>query len=197
MAQVTFVVATYRRADALRSTLRSVCGQTHGDWTALVVGDACGDETAEAVRSLKDPRIRYYNLPERFGEQSGPNSAGLHMAKGDHVVFLNHDDLLLPDHLARMLEHDADVCFGRFATATRIEKGEPVFTETGPRATHLSALFGSSPWAFDPSSFWLVRTAYAKAVGPWRRAAEVWRTPLRGACAVASGSPGRSPGCAS
>lgn len=188
MPHVTFVIATYRRTEALRSTVRSVLRQTHGDWTALVVGDRCGDETEGALRKFKDPRIRYYNLPERFGEQSGPNSAGLHLASGDFVAFLNHDDLLLQDHLTHTLERiaaeTADFCFGRFAVATRLREAPggalmPVFTDVGPRERDLGVLIRSDPWVFDPSSFWLIRTRYAKAVGRWRGAREVWRTPLR------------------
>jgi hypothetical protein len=181
MARVTFVVATYRRTEALRSTLRSVLAQTHGDWTAIVVGDRCGDETADALRALRDPRVRYYNLPERFGEQSGPNSAGLALAGGDFVAFLNHDDLLLGDHLAHLAERlaDADFCFGLFANATRLEGSLPVFTSVGPRERDLGGMLLPNPWVFDPSSFWLIRLPYARRVGPWRRARDVWRTPLR------------------
>lgn len=186
MPRVTFVVATYRRTEALRSTIRSVLLQTHGDWTALVVGDRCGDETEGALRPFRDPRIRYYNLPERFGEQSGPNSAGLHLASGDFVAFLNHDDLLLQDHLAHLLERlaDADFCFGRFANASRLVEGSggavlPVFTDVGPRERDLAMLLRRNPWLFDPSSFLVIRTPYAKRVGPWRSARSLWRTPLR------------------
>lgn len=177
---VTLVVATYRRVEALRATIRSVLLQTHGDWTALVVGDRCGEETADALRAFRDPRIRYYDLTERFGEQSGPNSAGLHLASGDFVAFLNHDDLLLPDHLEHGIERlaGADLCFGRYATA-EVGEGAPVFTSLGPRGRDLGDLVIRHRGAFDPSSFWLVRAAYAKAVGPWRRAREVRGTPLR------------------
>jgi len=186
MGHVTFVIATYRRVEALRAAVRSLLRQEHGDWTALVVGDRCGDETADALRPFRDPRVRYYNLPERFGEQSGPNSAGLHLASGDFVAFLNHDDLLLPDHLVHTLERldveRGDLCFGRFANATRVvEEGGvllPVFTEVGPFTRDLAHLVRPNPRAFDPSSFWVVRMPLAKAVGPWRSARSLWRTPL-------------------
>jgi hypothetical protein len=186
--RVTFVIATYRRAEALRSTIRSVLLQTHGDWTALVIGDRCGDETADVLRPFKDPRIRYYNLPDRFGEQSGPNSAGLHLASGDFIAFLNHDDLLVQDHLAHMHERlgadAADFCFGRFANATRLRETPdrsvvPVFTDVGPHERDLGMLLRANPWLFDPSSFWVIRTPYAKTVGPWRSARSLRRTPLR------------------
>ena len=40
-------------------------------------------------------------------------------------------------------------------------------------------LVTADPLCFDPSSFWVIRTSYAKAVGPWRPAVSLWRTPLR------------------
>lgn len=186
--QVSLVIATHRRVDALSCTLRALLLQTHADWTALVIGDRCGEETAEAIRTLREPRIRYYNLPQRFGEQSGPNTAGLHLVEGDFVAFLNHDDLPLPDHLAHALDrlcaHDADFFIGRFANATQLERTHagtlvPVFTEIRPRHETLDVLATANPWFFDPSSFWVIRTSYARAVGAWRPAVRLWRTPLR------------------
>jgi hypothetical protein len=185
---VTFVIATYKRVDALRCTCRSLLLQAHTDWTALVIGDCCGDETAEMLRALREPRIRYYNLPRRFGEQSGPNTAGLHLAAGEFVSFLNHDDLLLQDHLvcalARLKAGDVDFYVGKFANATKLKVADtgvvvPVFTHVLPQGEDLSVLVTPDPWCFDPSSFWVIRTSYAKTVGAWRPANSLWRTPLR------------------
>ena len=185
---VTFVIATYKRVDALRCTLRTLLLQAHQDWTAVVIGDHCGEETAAVIRPFREPRIRYYNLPERFGEQSGPNNAGLHLVASDFVSFLNHDDLLLPDHLTRALAHlgarNADFYLGKFANATQLEAGDggavvPVFTDIHPAHEDLRAMVTADPWSFDPSSFWLIRTSYARAVGRWRPARTLYRTPLR------------------
>jgi glycosyltransferase involved in cell wall biosynthesis len=185
---ITFVIATYKRAEALRCTLQSVILQQYQDWTTLVIGDCCGDETADVIRSLGETRIKYYNFPERFGEQSGPNSFGLHLAKGDFISFLNHDDLLLSDHLDYALDQitarDADFHIGLCANATELnfeDNGSviPVFTTILPRYRDLSFLILSDPWIFDPSSFWLIRTSYARAVGPWKPSVSLWRTPLR------------------
>ena len=184
--QVTFIIATYRRVDALSCTLRALLLQTHEDWRAVVVGDHCGPETEHAIRAVGDARISYYNLPERFGEQSGPNNLGLRIANGDALAFLNHDDLLLPDHLEiglGALAH-AEFFIGCGADATQLQRApdgslSPVFTRRLPAHDDLAWLTLPSPYLFDPSSFWLVRTSYAKAVGDWRPAATLWRTPLR------------------
>ena len=86
---VSFVVATYLRPDALQAALRGVLLQDYEHWELIVVGDCCGPETAKAIADVGDPRIRYYNLPERYGEQGGPNTAGMHLAGGEYIVFLN------------------------------------------------------------------------------------------------------------
>lgn len=185
---VTFVIATYKRIEALRATLLSVVLQEYQDWSAIVVGDCCGEETAETIRSLGEPRISYYNFPKRFGEQSGPNSFGLHVATGDFLGFLNHDDLLLQDHLSYALEQvntgEADFFIGSCANATELEIAEnnrviPVFPKVLPQYADVSYSVLEDPWLFDPSSFWLVRTAYAKRVGAWKPARDLWRSPLR------------------
>ncbi len=185
---VTFVIATYKRVEALKCTLQSIQLQDLEDWTALVIGDCCGDETYETIRSFGEPRFRYYNLPERFGEQSGPNSVGLALATGDFISFLNHDDLLLRDHLAYSLDQmkvqRADFFIGESANATSLQRDEdgafvPVFTAILPAKKEMGCLIHPNQYIFDPSSFWLVRTPYAKTVGPWRRATDLWRTPLR------------------
>lgn len=182
------MIATHKRIDALRCTLQSVVLQRHHDWTALVIGDQCGPETGTMIRALGDPRIRYYNLPVRCGEQSGPNSFGLSLASGSYVSFLNHDDLLLRDHLTHGIERIAstgsDFFIGKFANATELRDDDdgrvaPVFTGTLPRTEDLTTMMIPEPWQFEPSSLWLVRTPYAKEVGSWKSARSIWRTPLR------------------
>lgn len=186
--RVTFIIATYRRIEALGCTLRSLQLQTHREWDAIVVGDCCGPETGDMIRTFADGRIRYYNFPERFGEQSGPNSFGLHLATGDYVCFLNHDDLLLADHLEHSLAgiaaagSDFYIALAANAAELTVDAGGatvPVFTSVLPLQRELTALVTPDQYSFDPSSFWLVRTAYARTVGPWRHSSRLWRTPLR------------------
>lgn len=185
---ITLVIATHKRVETLRCTLKSLILQQYQDWTALVIGDCCGDETAEMIRSLGESRIKYYNLTERFGEQSGPNSFGLQLAQGEFIAFLNHDDLLLRDHLdyslGQMMTQGSDFHIGLCANATRVNIEEngtviPEFTEILPKSRDLSNLILSNGVLFEPSSFWLIRTSYAKTIGAWKPSISLWRTPLR------------------
>ena len=73
---VSIITATYNRSNVLAYTLRSALRSTVADWEHLVIGDACTDDTALVVAGLGDARVRFHNLAENFGEQSGPNNAG-------------------------------------------------------------------------------------------------------------------------
>ena len=187
-AHVTCIIATYKRVDALKCTLQALQLQGHENWTALVIGDCCGDETADTIRDLSDARIKYYNFPTRYGEQSGPNSFGLHLAEGEYLSFLNHDDIMLSDHLASSLAcmhaQHSDFHIGKSANATKLayradETVVPVFTEVLPEYRNLYYLSLKDPWLFEPSSFYVISKAYANQVGDWHHSSKLWRPPLR------------------
>jgi hypothetical protein len=100
---VSVVMATYNRSNIIGYSIRSLLASTLQDWELIVVGDACTDDTEAVVAAFSDPRIRFVNLERNCGEQSGPNNAGVALARGRYLAFLNHDDLWLPGHLAALL----------------------------------------------------------------------------------------------
>jgi glycosyltransferase involved in cell wall biosynthesis len=145
--EITIVLSTYDRPDALQYTIESVQAQTIENWVLLVVGDACGPETEDVVAEFRDPRIKYVNLPERCGEQSGPNSVGLALADTDYIALLNHDDIWLPDHLEIGLDglkrSSADLFVSRaaFSIKTPLETDRLTFTEISPPRRRLEEAF--------------------------------------------------------
>src|SRR5690606_6891018 len=86
------VMATYNRSNLLPYVIETVRRQRWPHWELLIVGDGCTADTAEVIARLADPRVRFCNLEQPVGEQSGPNNAGCAAARGDYIAFLNHDD---------------------------------------------------------------------------------------------------------
>jgi len=101
--RITVVTATYNRSRHILATLRSVLGQSMGAFEYLVIGDACDDDTGAVVDSVGDARVRWVSLAQRSFSQSGPNAAGLKMARAPIVAYLGHDDIWAPDHLEAVL----------------------------------------------------------------------------------------------
>jgi glycosyltransferase involved in cell wall biosynthesis len=112
---VTVVTTTYNWPSVLRVAMESVLAQGFRDFEYLVVGDCCTDGTEALVASFKDPRIRWHNLAQNTGNQSGPNRVALEMARGRYIAYLNHDDIWFPNHLelltTAMQANEADILF--------------------------------------------------------------------------------------
>jgi hypothetical protein len=175
--RVTVVMATYNRSNVLRYALESVCAQTFTDWEAFVVGDACSDDTADVVSSIGDPRLHYLDLPVNSGDQSGPNSVGARLARGDYVAWLSQDDLWFPDHLERLLDVVSDSGVDGAIAAKYVvrELGQAGLADPD---TQIEITSESGPLRLTghrnhPASTWLFSSATLARVGDWRRAKTV------------------------
>ncbi len=184
---VTIVLATYNRPESLRVAIRSVLQQTLRNWRLIVVGDACDERTAAVVTAFADDRIAYVNLPSRCGEQAIPNSIGMALADTEYVALLNHDDVLLADHLevalACLHEKGAGLfvgaaAFARFSAAIGDGRRMPIFSEVTPGGRVLDDVFRLGPEAFEPCSTWVFKTGLRTSVGLWRPSVLLYRTPM-------------------
>jgi GalNAc5-diNAcBac-PP-undecaprenol beta-1,3-glucosyltransferase len=115
MTDATILIPTYRHAALLPYSVRSALAQEGASIELLVVGDGVEDDTRAALEPfLDDPRVRFFDLPK--GERSGElnRHTALAEATGRIVCYLSDDDLLLPSHVATMLEllEDADLAHG-------------------------------------------------------------------------------------
>lgn len=182
---VTVVVATYNRPDALAVALSSLLRQTMERWIAWVVGDCCDSRTEAVVQALADPRVRYVNLPQRCGDQSGPNSIGASLCRTPFLAFLNHDDFLLGDHLQRALavleQTGAEFYLGRSYQVIGFrgdgESAEPDVLRSawGKRSLWQSYV---DPSLFEPASSWVLHSDAYRRVGDWRNGFDIFRVPI-------------------
>jgi GT2 family glycosyltransferase len=101
--KVTVIVPTYNRAYCLADTLQSLQRQTYPHWEALVIDDGSGDDTPALVARLQrdDGRIHYHR--QRNQGVSSARNAGLRLADGDWIAFLDSDDSWHPWKLAAQI----------------------------------------------------------------------------------------------
>ena len=170
----TVVLSTYNRSNILPFAIETVRWQSCDNWELLVVGDACTDDSEAVVARFADPRIRFINLHERVGDQSGPNNKGVRQARGRLVAFLNHDDLWFPDHLERMLPAFAD-------EAIDMAFAMPLEVEAGGRFRVNMVYPGSEydPRGAPPIPSWVVRRSAFDRFGPMRQRDECWSLPTQ------------------
>jgi len=102
---VSVIIPTYNRAHMLPRALDSVVGQTFSDWEIVLVDDGSTDSTpalaADYAHRLGD-RFRYLIRPH-VGCCAARN-AGIDVARGRFVAFLDSDDEFRPEKLARQME---------------------------------------------------------------------------------------------
>ncbi len=160
---MSVTTATYNRAKILcEKTLPSVLAQTYEPIEIIIVGDHCTDETAAFMAEVRDPRVRFQNLPAR---QVYPHNRmkrykvhGLEawalarsLAKGPWLAHLDDDDVFTPDHIEKLVRHaragNYEMVYGRSRKEVRpgqwIEQGHARWTEgrvTGGFISHSTVI---------------------------------------------------------
>lgn len=90
---VSVIIATRNRVDFLRESVRSVLNQTYTDLECIVIDGASTDGTTAYLESVDDDRLRVRRNTEPQGV-GGARNAGIEMAAGEYIVFLDDDDRL-------------------------------------------------------------------------------------------------------
>jgi Predicted glycosyltransferases len=163
--RVSVIIATYNWSSVLPFSIGSVLRQTMVDFELLVVGDGCTDDSEQVVAAIDDPRVRWINLPENSGHQSGPNNEGLRLARGELVAYLGHDDLWLPHHLeAHVAAIDASPAAMTYSLLLWLDPDDGGLWPATPRP--------QSGW-WSPPSGTVHRRSVTEALGGWRDYREI------------------------
>jgi hypothetical protein len=172
---VSVVIATRNRLAFLREAVASVRAQTLGNWELIVVDDASSDGTAEWLGTEEACPARAILLCCRR-ERSAARNAGLAQARGEWVMFLDDDDLLVPEAL-ELLYRRTERASGLVAVAgacLRLEERGP----WRPAHPHLPRLF-REPWRHALLGWWpapgrtVFRAEAVREAGGWDEAMSV------------------------
>jgi glycosyltransferase involved in cell wall biosynthesis len=103
--QISIIIPTYNRAHFLSYAIQSVINQTYQNWELLIIDDGSTDNTKKVVEEFikKDSRIKYF-YKEHGGVGSSRNF-GIKKASGDFVIFLDSDDMFLPNILEEEVKY--------------------------------------------------------------------------------------------
>lgn len=88
---VSVVIPTYNHAHFLGRALQSVLNQTYLNWEAIVIDNHSTDNTDEVMASFSDQRITYLKIKNN-GVIAVSRNAGIRVAKGEWIAFLDSDD---------------------------------------------------------------------------------------------------------
>ena len=101
---ISVIVPIYNVEPYLRRCVDSLLGQTYADFEVILVDDGSPDNCGAIcdMYEARDDRVRVIHKPN--GGLSDARNAGLEIARGEYIAFVDSDDWVTPDYLERMLE---------------------------------------------------------------------------------------------
>lgn len=169
---VSILIPCHNAAPWLPATLASALGQTWPSLEVIVVDDGSTDDSAAIVAAQSDPRLQLVRQTNR-GAAAARNAA-LARARGDYLQFLDGDDLLHPEKIARQMAQlerapartVASAAWARFTTdpATAVFSPEPVWCDASGLDWLVLSWTGGG--MMHPAA-WLTPAEVARAAGPW------------------------------
>ena len=126
----SIILPVFNRELLVRETIESVLNQSFTNFDLLLVNDGSTDNTQEILLCYKN-RIRLINQPNQGPEIA--RNTGVEHAKGEYLVFLDSDDILLPGALSiysQIIEREQKpaVILGKvkhFKTTNQLNKQKP------------------------------------------------------------------------
>ncbi|MFN8108079.1 MAG: glycosyltransferase [Nocardioidaceae bacterium] len=102
-ATISVIVPVYNAGSHLHHCLESIQGQTHAALEIIVVDDGSTDDSSEIIESFTIHDPRFTAVRQDNAGVSSARNAGLTLATGDYVSFVDADDWLEPTAYEQML----------------------------------------------------------------------------------------------
>lgn len=102
MPEISVIVPVYRVEPYLRRCVDSILSQTFTDFELILVDDGSPDNCGAICDeyALKDSRVRV--IHKQNGGLSDARNAGIDVAKGEFLTFIDSDDLVAPEYLNKL-----------------------------------------------------------------------------------------------
>jgi len=104
---VSIITPLYNSEAYIAKTIESVIAQIYQDWEMIIIDDFSTDKSYDIAASyaLKEKRIHLIKLPQKskYGAAEVRN-AGIKVAQGAYIAFLDSDDVFLADKLTLQVE---------------------------------------------------------------------------------------------
>ena len=100
MHMVSVIMPLYNVETCMKQSIQSVLNQTYSEWELILINDGSPDNSgaiADEFAALYPDRIRVLHQ-ENHG-QGGARNAGVDVARGDYLFFMDSDDTIEPNLL--------------------------------------------------------------------------------------------------
>lgn len=99
----SIIIPAHNAADRIRNALESIKKQTFTDYELIVICDSCDDNTAEIAKEYTDKVLKVHNHRDGL-----TRNAGLDIANGEYILFMDDDDWWLHEYVLDMINKKLD-----------------------------------------------------------------------------------------
>ncbi|MBX6386338.1 MAG: glycosyltransferase family 2 protein [Microbispora sp.] len=100
--KVSVIIPVHNTSGYIGQTLDSIFAQTYPDFEVILINDGSTD-TPELIAALEPYQGRIVYLEQENRGPAAARNAGIRVARGEYVAFLDSDDLWEPDYLAEQM----------------------------------------------------------------------------------------------
>lgn len=170
---VSILVPAYNAQEWLADSLRSAIGQTWDRKEIIVVDDGSKDRTLAIARHFESSSVRV--VSQENGGAAAARNRAFSLSQGDYIQWLDADDLLASDKIARQMQV-LDQCnsdrtllssaWGRFLYRCDQAKfvPTPLWCDLSPAEWLVQKLANN---VYMQTATWLVSRTITEAAGPW------------------------------
>ncbi len=112
--RVSVIIPVYNGEKYIRQCLDSVCGQTLGEIQIICVNDGSTDSTADILKEYESRDDRIIVIDKEHSNAGESRNAGIELAEGEYLSFLDADDFFEPDMLEAaytvIKDTDSEIC---------------------------------------------------------------------------------------
>ncbi|MDE6300239.1 MAG: glycosyltransferase [Muribaculaceae bacterium] len=136
---VSIIVPVYNAELYLKECVDSIRNQTHLDWELILVDDGSTDASGFLVDRYAESDRRIRALHFKNGGLSVARNRGIDAAYGEHIMFVDADDMLHPRTVETMMRHasrhpyhiiSCDFIFGRVPAFSRVSATDGKLLDT-------------------------------------------------------------------
>ena len=103
-ALVSVIIPAYNVAEYIPFCLDSLISQTYNNLEIICVNDGSTDSTLDVIKDYAQKDGRIVLIDKENGGLSSARNAGMNIAKGDYISFVDSDDYVSHDFIMRLKE---------------------------------------------------------------------------------------------
>jgi len=177
---ISIITPSFNRSYIIDETAQSVFAQTDSRWQWIIVDDGSTDDSWEKLKTYatKDSRVRIFRRGRQPKGACTCRNIGAEQAEGDHLIFLDTDDLLGPDAIKKRMAYldsapNSEIPYFPIVTFQDSPTKGFYWDDLDHPVSWLTGLFMTTPPCQGTSPFW--RKSDFFAIGGWTEDLKVWQ----------------------